>query len=178
MRDVNIDETMNSVGLGGRRITLERVTVTPKIEHVGSSKPAEFASNGDQILLDRCAVNANNVWFAATGAEHSGPIVFLNCAFRGNGRIEGHMRWTTGMLLDNCRAPKGGMDFKNRGAMGSGHGWGMGWDMAWKKTMSFSSRRARSTGRSAASAKVCRPRGDSTRSRNCPRELLIHAASP
>jgi len=131
MCDVNIDETMNSVSLGGRRITLERVTVTRKIDHVGASKPAEFAPNGDQILLDRCAVNANNVWFAATGGGHSGPIVFLNCAFSGDGHIEGHMRWTTGMLLDNCTLPDGGIDFKNRGAMGSGHGWGMGWGVAW-----------------------------------------------
>jgi len=41
------------------------------------------------------------------------------------------------------------MDFKNRGAMGSGHGWGMGWAVAWNcvaKTMSSSNRRARSTG--------------------------------
>jgi hypothetical protein len=131
VRDVNIDETMNSVSLGGRRITLERVAVTRKIDHVGASKPAEFAPNGDQILLDRCAVNADNVWFAATGGGHSGPIVFLNCAFSGNGHIEGHMRWTTGMLLDNCTLPDGGIDFKNRGAMGSGHGWGAGWDVAW-----------------------------------------------
>ena len=134
MRDVNIDETMNSVSLGGRRITLERVTVTRKIDHVGASKPAEFAPNGDQILLDRCAVNADNVWFAATGGGHSGPIVLLNCAFSGNGHIEGHMRWTTGMLLDNCTLPDGGIDFKNRGAMGSGHGWGMGWAVAWNCT--------------------------------------------
>jgi hypothetical protein len=131
MRDVNIDETMNSVSLGGRRITLERVTVNRKIDHVGASKPAEFAPNGDQILLDHCAVNADNVWFAATGGGHSGPIVLLNCTFSGDGHIEGHMRWTTGMLLDNCKLPDGGIDFKNRGAMGSGHGWGMGWAVAW-----------------------------------------------
>jgi hypothetical protein len=131
MHDVDIDETMNSVGLGGRRITLQRVTVTRKIDHVGSSKPAEFAPNGDQILLDHCAVNADNVWFAATGGGHSGPIVFLDCAFSGNGHIEGHMRWTTGMLLDNCTLPGGGIDLKNRGAMGSGHGWGMAWAVAW-----------------------------------------------
>jgi hypothetical protein len=131
LRDINIDETMNSVALGGRRITVEHVTVTRKIDHVGASKPAEFAPNGDQILLDRCSVNANNVWFAATGGGHSGPIVFLNCAFTGDGHIEGHMRWTTGMLLDNCVLPDGGIDFKNRGAMGSGHGWGMGWGVAW-----------------------------------------------
>jgi hypothetical protein len=131
VRDVNIFETMNSVSLGGRRITLQRVTVTRKAMHQGASKPAEFAPNGDQILLDRCAVNADNVWFAATGGGHSGPIVFLNCAFTGNGHIEGHMRWTTGMLLDNCTLTDGGIDFKNRGAMGSGHGWGMGWAVAW-----------------------------------------------
>jgi F5/8 type C domain len=131
IRDVVIDETMNSVGLGGRRITVQNVVVNRQALHLGASKPAEFAPNGDQILLDRCSVNADNVWFAATGAGHSGPIVFLNCAFSGNGHIEGHMRWTTGMLLDNCVMPGGGIDFKNRGAMGSGHGWGVGWAVAW-----------------------------------------------
>ena len=131
VRDVVMDETMNSVSLGGRRITLQRVTVNRAARHQGASKPAEFAPNGDQILLDRCSVNADNVWFAATGGGHSGPIVFLNCTFGGDGHIEGHMRWTTGVLLDNCRLPHGGIDFKNRGAMGSGHGWGMGWAVAW-----------------------------------------------
>jgi hypothetical protein len=33
--------------------------------------------------------------------------------------------------MDNCTLPDGGIDFKNRGAMGSGHGWGMGWAVAW-----------------------------------------------
>jgi hypothetical protein len=131
VRDVVIDETMNSVSVGGRRITLENVTVNRKALHLGASKPAEFAPNGDQILLNRCSVNADNVWFAATGGGHSGPIVFLNCTFGGNGHIEGHMRWSTGMLLDNCSLPDGGIDFKNRGAMGSGHGWGIGWAVAW-----------------------------------------------
>ncbi len=133
-RDLVINETMNSVGLGGRRITLQNVTVNRKALHQGASKPAEFAPNGDQILLDRCHVNADNVWFAATGSAHSGPIVFLNCSFSGDGHIEGHMRWSTGMLLDNCSLPGGGIDFKNRGAMGSGHGWGIGWAVAWNCT--------------------------------------------
>ena len=131
IRDVVIDETMNSVGVGGRRITLERVTVNRKALHQGSSKPAEFAPNGDQVLLDHCSVNADNVWFVGTGAEHSGPIVLLHCTFAGNGHIEGHQRWTTGLLLDNCELPDGGIDFKNRGSMGSGHGWGTGWAVAW-----------------------------------------------
>jgi F5/8 type C domain len=131
LRNLVIDETMNSVSVGGWRITLDNVTVNRKALHLGASKPAEFAPNGDQILLNRCSVNADNVWFAATGGGHSGPIVLLNCAFSGNGRIEGHMRWSTGMLCDNCVLPDGGIDFKNRGEMGSGHGWGMGWAVAW-----------------------------------------------
>ena len=131
VRDVVIDETMNSVGVSGRRITLERVTVNRKARHQGSSRPAEFAPNGGQVLLDRCSVNADNVWFAATGGGQAGPIVLLNCTFNGAGRAESHQRWSTGMLYDNCRAPEGGIDFRNRGSMGSGHGWSMGWGVAW-----------------------------------------------
>jgi hypothetical protein len=130
-RDVVAEETMNSVGVGGRRITLQRVGVERAALHQGSSKPAEFAPNGTQVLLDRCTVRGDNIWFCGTGAAVAGPIVLLNCTFTGNGRAESHQRWSTGMLYDNVRAPDGGLDFKNRGAMGSGHGWTMGWGVAW-----------------------------------------------
>jgi hypothetical protein len=130
-RDLVIDETMNSVGVGGRRITLERVAVNRKAKHQGSSRPAEFAPNGSQVLMDRCTVSADNVWFVATGAGVSGPVVVLNCTFTGGGRAESHQRWSTGMLYDNCRAPDGGFEFRNRGSMGSGHGWSMGWGVMW-----------------------------------------------
>jgi hypothetical protein len=130
-RNLTIDETMNSVAVGGRRITLQRVTVNRKAKHQDSSKPAEFAPNGCQVLLDRCAVNADNIWFIATGAGISGPVVILNCTFTGNGRAESHQRWSTGLLYDNCRAEGGGFEFRNRGSMGSGHGWTMGWGVMW-----------------------------------------------
>jgi hypothetical protein len=131
VRDVAIEETMNSVGVGGARITLQRVSVTRKAKHLGASKPAEFAPNGQQVLLDRCSVTADNVWFVATGAGVSGPIVVLNCTFHGLGRSESHQRWSTGMLYDNVRVPDGGIELRNRGEMGSGHGWSMGWGVVW-----------------------------------------------
>lgn len=130
-RDILIEETMNSVSVGGRRITLERVAIRRTVPNVGASKPAEFAPNAGQILLDRCSGNGDNIWHAATGGRIAGPIVLLNCTFLGTGHIEGHQRWMTGMLLDNCKVPEGGIDFKNRGSMGSGHGWGTGWSVAW-----------------------------------------------
>jgi hypothetical protein len=76
-------------------------------------------------------VQADNVWFVATGGRLPGPIVILNCEFRGDSRVESHQRWATGMLYDNVRVPEGGIEFRNRGSMGSGHGWSMGWGVAW-----------------------------------------------
>jgi hypothetical protein len=131
VRDLLIEETMNSVAVGGRRITLERVIVNRKAKHQGSSRPAEFAPNATQVLLDRCGGTADNVWYAGAGAGQAGPIVLLHCKFHGNGRAESHQRWSTGMLYDNCQVSGGGLDFRNRGAMGSGHGWSMGWGVAW-----------------------------------------------
>jgi hypothetical protein len=131
VRDVVIDETMNSVGIGGKRITFERVAINRKAKHQGASKPAELAPNGTQILLDRCSVTGDNVWFVATGGGHAGPIVVLNSTFQGNARAESHQRWSTGILYDNCRAPEGGIELRNRGSMGSGHGWSMGWGVVW-----------------------------------------------
>ena len=131
LRDLDLIETMESVGFGGHRITAQRVAVVRKALHEGESKPAEFAPNAGQVLLDQCSVEGDNIWFVAVGSGQTGPIVFLNCRFKGNGRIEGHQRWSTGVLLDNCIAPDGGIDFKNRGSMGSGHGWGTAWCVAW-----------------------------------------------
>lgn len=130
-RDIKAIETMESVGVGGKRITLQQINVERRADHQGASKPAEFAPNATQLLVDRCSVTGNNIWFVAVGARQTGPIVFLNCDFRGNGRIEGHQRWSCGMLYDNCHVPGGGIDFKNRGSMGSGHGWGTAWAVAW-----------------------------------------------
>ena len=131
VRDLVIDETMNSVSIGGRRVTVQGVAITRKARHQGASRPAEFAPNGTQILLDRCSVNADNVWFVASGARHPGPLVILNSTFLGDSRAESHQRWSTGILYDSCRAPEGGFELRNRGSMGSGHGWSMGWGVLW-----------------------------------------------
>ncbi len=129
--NLDLYETMESVGVSGKRITLRKVNVIRNALHQGSSKPAEFAPNGTQVLLDRCSVKGDNIWFVGVGARIMGPIVMLNCRFLGNGRVEGHQRWSTAFLFDNCELPEGGIDFINRGEMGSGHGWGTAWAVAW-----------------------------------------------
>jgi hypothetical protein len=133
-RDVVCDETMTSVSVRGRRITLRDVVVNRKARAEGSSRPGEIEPGATQTLVDRCGVTADNAWFAWTGSGVAGPLVLLHCAFRGDSRTEAHHRWSTGMLYDSCTAPTGSFEFRNRGEMGSGHGWSMGWGVAWNCT--------------------------------------------
>lgn len=134
VRDMVFNNTSNTAGMTGRRITLERVVVNHTLPTLGAAKPADFGLNASELLLDRCAGSGDNVFYAATGGGQAGPIVMLNCTFYGNGHIQPHQRWSTGLLVDNCAVPDGGIDYMNRGEMGSGHGWTMGWGVVWNST--------------------------------------------
>jgi hypothetical protein len=133
VRDVRMVDTVGSVSIGtsARRITIQNVDVTHTVPTRGSAKPADFDAGGTQILFDRCSGTGDDLFYFVTGARATGPIVLLNCTFHGHGWIQPHQRWATGLLLDNCQVPEGGIDFMNRGEMGSGHGWTVGWAVAW-----------------------------------------------
>lgn len=137
-RDIEVMNTVNSISITGKRITLQEVNIVHRLATVGAAKPADLNGSGQQILFDRCHITGDNVFYFATGAKVSGPIVLLNCIFKGKGWIQPHQRWATGLLVDGCEVPEGGIDFMNRGAMGSGHGWSIGWAVAWNcKAKSF-----------------------------------------
>ncbi len=133
VRNLRILDTTEAIGIGrsARRVTVERVDVTQSIPIEGSAKPADFSANGTQILFDRCSASGNSVFYIAVGPGEQGPNVVLNCIFHGDGHVQPHQRWSTGLLVDSCQVPEGGIDLMNRGAMGSGHGWTMGWGVAW-----------------------------------------------
>ena len=131
VKDITVYNTVNSVGITGSRITVQRLNIIHNLATTGAAKPADLNGSGPQLLFDHCTITGDNVFFFATGAKVNGPIVLLNCIFKGNGWIQPHQRWATGLLVDNCEVPNGGIDFMNRGAMGSGHGWAIGWAVAW-----------------------------------------------
>jgi hypothetical protein len=133
-RDLEILNTVNSISIEGKRITVDHVTITHTVPTIGAAKPADLNGSGPQVLFNRCTITGDNVFFFATGAKVSGPVVLLNCIFKGNGWIQPHQRWATGVLADNCQVPGGGIDFMNRGTMGSGHGWAIAWAVAWNCT--------------------------------------------
>ncbi len=132
VKDVFCEETMNATVLAGSRITMKHVVVKHTYTNLGASKPSDFSLEGSQNLIDRCEISGGNTYFVWTSGLVYGPNVLLNCTFTGLGsRIQPHQRWATGMLVDNCSVPDGGIDFMNRGVAGSGHGWTMGWAVAW-----------------------------------------------
>lgn len=133
LKSVAFQDTTNSVSIdsGTERITVLSVDVINHVSIVGAAKPFDFSVNGTQILLDRCTGTGNNTFYFATQGGQQGPVVLLHSKFFGNGHIQPHQRWSTGLLVDNCEVLEGGIDFMNRGQMGSGHGWTMGWAVAW-----------------------------------------------
>jgi F5/8 type C domain len=132
INDIYAEEIMNTFVLTGKRITVRNVIVKHTYPNLGASKPTDFSIEGSQILIDRCKVTGDNEYFVWTGSLVAGPNVILNSTFNGHGsRIQPHQRWATGLLVDNCKVPDGGIDFMNRGSAGSGHGWTMGWAVAW-----------------------------------------------
>lgn len=133
LRSVVLFDTTNgmSVNAGSARITFLKCSVVQQVAVTSHAKPADFACNGSQILYDRCTGSGNSTFYFVTQAGKQGPVVLLNCRFLGNGAIEPHQRWSTGLLIDNCKVPDGGIDLMNRGEMGSGHGWAIGWAVVW-----------------------------------------------
>jgi len=133
LRNVTLLETTNSVKIGrdAERITVLATRVVQTIPVTTSAKPFDFSIEGSQVLLDRCSGAGDNTFYVATQAKQQGPVVVLHCRFTGNGHIQPHQRWFTGLLVDNCEVPDGSIDLMDRGQMGSGHGWAVGWSVAW-----------------------------------------------
>lgn len=136
VRDLLIDDTTNGIDAhsDAARITIENVVFRHSTQITSPAKPVDFGLRGTQILVYKCGSSGNNLMYAWTGARNQGPNVVLDSVFHGDGRIQPHQRWATGFLVDNVAVPEGGIDMKNRGEMGSGHGWAMGWGVVWNST--------------------------------------------
>jgi len=135
-RNLLIDDTTEGVEAGGgaSRVTIEDVSIRHTTAVTSPAKPADFSLSGTQILLLRCSSVGNNLFYVVTGARNQGPNVVLDSRFLGDGHVQPHQRWSTGLLIDNTQVPQGGIDMMNRGEMGSGHGWTMGWGVVWNSS--------------------------------------------
>ena len=123
------------VGESAERITLESVVANHPATVSKSSRSAgkatDFRLGGKQTLMNQCSSSGNGSFYVSTADPESMLNVVLNCVFSGDGSIQPHMRWSTGLLLDGCKLKDGEIILRNRSGMGSGHGWTMGWAVVW-----------------------------------------------
>lgn len=123
------------VGEDSSRVTMDSL----KTEHPGeikqSAKSNGYASYvrllGSQVLMNHCSMSGDNAFYISTADTASTLNVVLNSTFQGDGSIQPHMTWSTGLLLDNCKLNQGAIIIRNRGKAGTGHGWTMGWSVVW-----------------------------------------------
>jgi hypothetical protein len=132
LRGLDFENNTNSVQIDQHalRVTVEDVAVHQHSAVTTSAKPFDFSVQGAQILLVRCSASGDKVWYVATQSHSEGPVVVLHCQFRGDGAVEPHQRWSTGLLVDSSTV-ESGLHLMNRGEMGSGHGWTIGWSVLW-----------------------------------------------
>ena len=136
LRSLTLEDTTNSVRIGkeAERLTIVGVDAQQDATVTSAAKPFDFSVNGSQILLDRCSGRGDKVFYVATQSRSEGPVVVLHCRFSGDGAIEPHQRWSTGLLVDECEVPYGSINLMNRGEMGTGHGWTIGWSVLWNNS--------------------------------------------
>jgi hypothetical protein len=136
LRALDIRDTTGFVDVGGsaRRITIDGVNLYEQKAITSHAKNAGFSLAGTQTLVMRSSAHADKLFFAITQARVQGPNVVLDCDFTGDQAIEPHQRWATGFLVDNTHVHGGGINFINRGEMGSGHGWAIGWSVIWNSS--------------------------------------------
>ncbi|SEL07495.1 hypothetical protein SAMN04488505_1011434 [Chitinophaga rupis] len=90
--------------------------------------PCRKILTGTIVLKDHITLQLQNVEGASIKKVHAKGAAKELISY---GWIQLHQRCATGLLLDGCNVPDGGIDLMNRGAMGSGHGWAIGWAVVW-----------------------------------------------
>jgi hypothetical protein len=157
IKDVAADGFVNGLSVGGhaKRVTLTQTSFLHTAGVDGSAGyPADFAIDGQQILLDRCASTGDHVFSMVTEATEPGPNAVLNMTAKGvSTNFSPHQRWATGLLVDGLDSPTGGAELMNRGTAGSGQGWAIGFAVLWNANLATmlveqpgEHRRARLTG--------------------------------
>jgi len=134
VRDVHFSNQENCITttLLSRRMTFQQCAISHEIEP-GPRGPkfADINGSGSQLLFYQCQVQGDYRFPYTSSSRVTGPNVVLDFKVAGKSIIEPHMRWATGLLLDNCQVPDGGISLINRKTAGSGHGWTIGWSVVW-----------------------------------------------
>jgi hypothetical protein len=123
-----------------RAITIEHCTCLDPISQITGGRRYSFALDGELTLVQHCRARGGRHDFVMHSTA-AGPNVFFDCVAEDVHADSGpHHRWSVGVLYDNvtvlpppdAKNPKGvGLNIRNRGNSGTGHGWAGANQVAW-----------------------------------------------
>ncbi len=103
-------------------VTVDKCTCLDPISQITGGRRYSFNIEGQLSLVEHCHARNGRHDFV-TGARVAGPNVFLDCSCEKVHADAGpHHRWAVGVLYDNIKTD-GEINVRDRGNMGSGHGW-------------------------------------------------------
>ena len=125
-----------SLGPGAKWVTVQDSSCLDPVSQITGSRRYSFPMDDCQLcLVQRCHARNGRHDFVM-GSLTPGPNVFLDCrAEKTHADAGPHHRWSTGTLYDNLVLPDGQLNIRDRGSMGSGHGWAGANQVAWNCTV-------------------------------------------
>jgi len=142
-RNLTGQDTLESIDIDSysEQVTVSNVAITHTVTQTDDAKFEEFyITSATQVLMDGVSDVADNMIFFSTSSTTQGPNVLRNGNFEGNGIVEPHQRWATGLLVEDTTvagisgSTPGDIDLLDRGSDGSGQGWAIGWGVIWNAT--------------------------------------------
>ncbi|GAA4865490.1 hypothetical protein GCM10023310_51260 [Paenibacillus vulneris] len=131
VRDVtgyHLEHSLVTIDRYAKWVTVQDCTVRDMVSIITGGRRYCFHVTGQLALVQRCDTETARHAFVFD-AKVSGPNVFLDSESRIDyNASEPHHRWSVGGLFDNVRSP---IYIRDRGWMGSGHGWAGANYVAW-----------------------------------------------
>ncbi|GAA1905424.1 peptidoglycan-binding protein [Streptantibioticus ferralitis] len=114
-----------ALGPQSRRISVLHTQALDMITTNSSARSEAYLLQGQENLVQDCAVTAAKIHAFSTYGRQAGPNAFANCKatlVKDTYDAGGHERWGSGTLYDNVSVD-GSLLLVNNGSRGTGHGW-------------------------------------------------------
>jgi hypothetical protein len=107
---------------GSKWVTVQHCSCLDPVSELIGGRRYSFLIDGQLSLVEHCHARNGRHDFV-TGSTVVGPNVFVDCkAEKAHADSGPHHRWAVGVLYDNVQT-SGDLNVRDRGNLGSGHGW-------------------------------------------------------
>ncbi len=127
VRDVEVQHFGDSAVVanpGSKWVTVDNVTSSEPVSLITGERRYTFDLSGDLGFVTNSHADEGRHDFVNNSTRPSGPNVFHNStATNANNDSGPHQRWASGTLFDNITVEGDAINVRNRGSLGTSHGW-------------------------------------------------------